>query len=50
MDGTNGLKENTRVTASVASTLSVNIFSAPGGAMVGERTKPFGEPRGFPQL
>ena len=31
MDGTNGLKENTRVTASVASTLSVNILSARGG-------------------
>ena len=30
MDGTNGLKENTRVTASVASTLSVNIFAARG--------------------
>jgi hypothetical protein len=31
MDGTNGLKETTRVTAPVASnTLSVNIFTAPG--------------------
>jgi hypothetical protein len=50
MDGTNGLKETTRVTASVASTLGVNIFAAPRKAMVGERTKPFGEPPGFPQL
>jgi hypothetical protein len=30
MDGTNGLKETTRVTASVASTLGVNIFAARG--------------------
>jgi hypothetical protein len=30
MDGTNGLKETTRVTASVVSTLRVNIFAAPG--------------------
>jgi hypothetical protein len=31
MDGTNGLKETTRVTAPVASnTLSVNIFTSPG--------------------
>jgi len=30
MDGTNGLKETTRVTASVASTLGVNIFGGPG--------------------
>ena len=30
MDGTNGLKETTRVIASVASTLSVNIFAARG--------------------
>ena len=42
MDGTNGLKETTRVTAPVASnTLSVNVFTAPGKAMVGERPKPF---------
>jgi glyoxylase-like metal-dependent hydrolase (beta-lactamase superfamily II) len=48
MDATNGLKETTRVTAPVASnTLSVNIFTAPGKAMVGERPKPFGEPLGF---
>ena len=48
MDDANGLKETTRVTAPVASnTLSVNIFTAPGKAMVGERPKPFGEPLGF---
>ena len=48
MDGTNGLKETTRVTAPVASnTLSVNVFTAPGKAMVGERPKPFGEAFGF---
>ena len=48
MDGTNGLKETTRVTAPVASnTLSVNVFTAPGKTMVGERPKPFGEPFGF---
>jgi hypothetical protein len=36
MDGTNGLKE----TAPVASnTLSVNVFTAPGKAMVGERPR-----------
>ena len=45
MDGKNGLKETTRVTAPVASnTLSVNVFTAPGKALVGERPKPFGEP------
>src|SRR6202041_2799698 len=48
MDGKTGLKEATRVTAPVASnTLSVNIFTAPGKAMVGERPKPFGEALGF---
>src|ERR1700722_7979719 len=53
MDGTNGLKETTRVTSPVASktpernTLSVNVFTAPGKTMVGERPKPFGEPFGF---
>jgi glyoxylase-like metal-dependent hydrolase (beta-lactamase superfamily II) len=48
MDGTKGLKETTRVTAPVASsTLSVNVFTAPGKAMVGERPRPFGEPFGF---
>src|ERR1700694_3704040 len=38
MDGTNGLKETTLV---------VNVFTAPGKAMVGERPKPFGEALGF---
>src|SRR5277367_3374779 len=28
-------------------TLSVNVFTAPGKAMVGERPRPFGEPLGF---
>ena len=47
MDRTNG-KETTRVTAPVgANTLSVNVFTAPGKTMVGERPKPFGEPLGF---
>ncbi len=52
MDGTNG-KETTRVTAPVvsntpgSSTLSVNVFTAPGKTMVGERPKPFGEALGF---
>ena len=36
------------MTAPVTSnTLGVNIFTAPGKAMVGERPKPFGEPLGF---
>jgi glyoxylase-like metal-dependent hydrolase (beta-lactamase superfamily II) len=30
-----------------SSTLSVNIFTAPGKAMVGERPRPFGEPLAF---
>src|ERR1700734_1385407 len=48
MDGTNGLKETTRPTAPVASnSLSVNLFTAPGKAMVGERPRPFGEALGF---
>jgi len=48
MDGTNGMKETPRVTAPFASnTLSVNVFTAPGKAMVGERPKPFGEALGF---
>jgi predicted enzyme related to lactoylglutathione lyase len=47
MDGTNELKETARVTAPVGSnTLSVNVFTAPGKAMVGERPKPFGEALG----
>jgi hypothetical protein len=40
MDGTTGPKET-------ANTLSVNVFTAPGKAMVGERPRPFGEPLGF---
>jgi len=53
MDGTNGPKETTPVRARVASNapesnkLSVNVFTAPGKTMVGERPKPFGEPFGF---
>src|ERR1700719_2563269 len=48
MDGTNGQKQTTRVTAPVAlNTLSVNVFTAPGKTMVGERPKPFGEALGF---
>ena len=38
MAGTNGLKETT---------LNVNVFTAPGKPMVGERPKPFGEALGF---
>ncbi len=46
MDGTNGLKETTRVTAAVVSnTPSVNAFTAPGKAGVGEWPRPFGEAR-----
>jgi glyoxylase-like metal-dependent hydrolase (beta-lactamase superfamily II) len=48
MDGTNELQETTHMSAPVApSTLSVNVFTAPGKAMVGERPKPFGEALGF---
>src|ERR1700742_4552742 len=47
MAGTNGANETTRVTAHVSNPLSVNIFTAPGKAMVGERPRPFGEPLGF---
>src|SRR5579863_7711790 len=44
MDGKNGQNETTRVTAPVATNpLSVNVFTAPGKVMVGERPKPFGE-------
>ena len=38
MDGTNRLN---------GTTLNVNVFTAPGKAMVGERPKPFGEAFGF---
>ena len=48
MDSTSELKETMHVTAPVASnTLSVNVFTAPGKAMVGERPKAFGEALGF---
>jgi hypothetical protein len=48
MDGPNGLEKTTRVNAPVASnTLSVNVFTAPGKTMVGERPKPFSEALGF---
>jgi hypothetical protein len=48
VESTNGLKKTTRVSAPVASkTLSVNVFTAPGKTMVGERPKPFGEALGF---
>jgi len=49
---TNGLQATAPATtpaiAPVASsTLSVNVFTAPGKTMVGERPKPFGEPLAF---
>jgi glyoxylase-like metal-dependent hydrolase (beta-lactamase superfamily II) len=53
MAGTNGPAETSRVATEAAvvpatlSKLSVNVFTAPGKAMVGERPKPFGEPFGF---
>jgi glyoxylase-like metal-dependent hydrolase (beta-lactamase superfamily II) len=48
MAGTNGVNETTPVTATAASgALSVNVFTAPGKTMVGERPKPFGEALGF---
>src|SRR5580700_6070466 len=58
MVGTNEPKKTTRMTAPVASntpesntpesnTLGVNVFTAPGKPMVGERPKPFGEALGF---
>jgi glyoxylase-like metal-dependent hydrolase (beta-lactamase superfamily II) len=48
MGSTSELKEAASVTASVpSSTLSVNVFTAPGKAMVGERPKAFGEALGF---
>src|SRR6202522_4292693 len=48
MDAKTGLKEATRETAPVASnTLGVNVFTAPGKTMVGERPRPFGEALGF---
>ncbi|HEX3986173.1 MAG TPA: hypothetical protein VHX13_06115 [Acidobacteriaceae bacterium] len=48
MDGTHGLKRDRGATAAVASNpLSMNVFTAPGKAMVGERPRPFGEALGF---
>jgi glyoxylase-like metal-dependent hydrolase (beta-lactamase superfamily II) len=48
MDGTSGLKETPGVsTPGASNTLSVNVFTAPGKTMVGERPKPFGEALGF---
>ena len=48
MDGTDGPKETTHMTAPAAlTTLSVNVFTAPGKAMVGERPRPFGGAIGF---
>jgi hypothetical protein len=44
VDDTNGPKE---IAAVALSTLSVNVFTAPGKTMVGERPKPFGEALGF---
>ncbi len=33
--------------AIASSTLGVNVFTAPGKVMIGERPKPFGEPLAF---
>ena len=48
MDGTNGVRESTDISRTITSnSLSVNVFTAPGKAMVGERPRPFGEALGF---
>ena len=48
MAATNGKQDTSRVSAPAASSpLSVNVFTAPGKAMVGERPRPFGEALGF---
>jgi glyoxylase-like metal-dependent hydrolase (beta-lactamase superfamily II) len=48
MDGTNGLQQTPSATEGVpANSLSANVFTAPGKAMVGERPRPFGEALGF---
>jgi glyoxylase-like metal-dependent hydrolase (beta-lactamase superfamily II) len=48
MAGEAGLKEVAPADAPAAlSTLSVNVFTAPGKPMVGERPRPFGEALGF---
>jgi glyoxylase-like metal-dependent hydrolase (beta-lactamase superfamily II) len=44
MEGTNGLEKTTAV---ASNPLGVNVFTAPGKAMVGERPRPFGEALGF---
>ena len=44
MDGTNGPKE---IAPATSTTLGVNVFTAPGKTMVGERPRPFGEAFGF---
>jgi hypothetical protein len=44
------MKETTHMTIPIASnTLSVNVFTAPAKAMVGERPRPFGEALGLTQ-
>jgi glyoxylase-like metal-dependent hydrolase (beta-lactamase superfamily II) len=48
MGGANGVQEPPRVKAGVTlSRLNVNVFTAPGKSMVGERPKPFGEALAF---
>src|SRR5665213_2038027 len=48
MADTNGQNDGTRAVAPVApGKLSVNVFTAPGKSMVGERPKLFGEPLEF---
>ena len=48
MDGTNGQTAGTLGGAPAASSmLNVNVFTAPGKTMVGERPRPFGEAFGF---
>ena len=51
MDRTNALKKTTPETEPVAaSPLSVNVFTAPGKATVGERPKSFGQALGFDSI
>jgi glyoxylase-like metal-dependent hydrolase (beta-lactamase superfamily II) len=48
MDGIHGMKQTTRAAAyATSNALSVNVFTAPGKAVVGERPKPFGQAPGF---
>jgi hypothetical protein len=44
MDATNGLNATV---PEASGKLGVNVFTAPGKSMVGERPKPYGEPLGF---